>query len=35
MTDLITNTLGTAFGVMVCKNRAVQAVFRQAGLFTE
>ena len=35
MTDLITNTLGTVLGVMVCKNRAVQAVFRQAGLSTE
>jgi hypothetical protein len=35
MTDIISNTLGTVFGAMVCKSRAVQAVFMQAGPFTE
>ncbi|MGO9085613.1 MAG: VanZ family protein [Candidatus Sulfotelmatobacter sp.] len=35
MTDLITNTLGTAVGVVTFKHRAVQAVVGWAGLRTE
>ncbi|MFZ0300345.1 MAG: VanZ family protein [Candidatus Sulfotelmatobacter sp.] len=35
MTDLITNTLGTIVGVVVCKNRAIHAVLTQAALSTE
>ncbi len=35
MTDIISNTFGTVFGVMVCKNRTIQAVLTQAAFFTE
>ncbi len=35
MTDLFTNTLGTALGVVVSKTRAIQAVFTQLEFFTE
>jgi hypothetical protein len=35
MTDLITNTLGTAVGVMVFRSGAVQAVLAGAGLCAE
>ncbi len=35
MTDLITNTFGTAVGVMAFRHKTVQAVLAAAGVFTE